>query len=191
VNPWLFKSMLALEPWLKTKPRVMAVINRRVEALGRGANAAEAARIAAKAVERVIIVGYGPVGRTVSRRAQEFGLEAVVIDLNIDTVLALQAEGKRSLYGDATHADILREAGIVHAPYLVISVPDPVAGLAVLTAARELNPRIKVLARVRYLAEGGALEQAGADAVCYDEAEAATALGVVLRAHLKAGAASA
>lgn len=58
--------------------------------------------------------------------------------------------------------------------------------LAVLTAARELNPRIKVSARVRYLEEGGSLEQAGADAVCYDEAEAATALGVVLGACLKA-----
>ena len=191
VNPWLFERLLSLEPWLKTKPRVMAVINRRVEALGRGANEAEAARSAAKQIERVIIVGYGPVGRTVARRAEEYGLEPVVIDLNIDTVLALQAAGKRSLYGDASHADILREAGIERAPYLVISMPDPVAGLAVLTAARELNPRIKVLARVRYLAGGGALEQAGADAVCYDEAEAATALGVVLRAHLKAGASGA
>ena len=191
VNPWLFERLLSLEPWLKTKPRVMAVINRRVEALGRGANEAEAARSAAKQIERVIIVGYGPVGRTVARRAEEYGLEPVVIDLNIDTVLALQAAGKRSLYGDASHADILREAGIERAPYLVISMPDPVAGLAVLTAARELNPRIKVLARVRYLAGGGALEQAGADAVCYDEVEAATALGVVLRAHLKAGASGA
>ena len=54
--------------------------------------------------------------------------------------------------------------------------------------ARELNPAIKILARTRYIANGGELEQAGADAVCYDEAEAATALGVVLRAHLKAGA---
>ncbi len=187
VNPWLFKRMLALEPWLQTKPRLMALINRRVAALGQGANVAAAARLAAKpTVERVIIVGYGPVGRTVARRAKEFGLESVVIDLNVDTVLALQGEGKVALYGDATNAEILREAGIARAPYLVISSPDPAVGLAVLTAARELSPKIKVLARVRYLAEGGALEQAGADAVCYDEAEAATALGVVLRAHLKA-----
>ena len=43
----------------------------------------------------------------------------------------------------------------------------------------------------RYLASGGALEEAGASAVCYDEAEAATALAVVLRAHLKASGATA
>ena len=34
-----------------------------------------------------------------------------------------------------------------------------------------------------------AIEEAGAAAVCYVEAEAATALAVVLRAHLKAGGA--
>jgi len=59
----------------------------------------------------------------------------------------------------------------------------------VLTAARSLNPEIKVMARIRYLAQGGVLEQAGADVVCYDEAEAATALSVVLRAHVKGNAA--
>jgi hypothetical protein len=51
-------------------------------------------------------------------------------------------------------------------------------------AAAELNPSIVVLARARYLASGGAR------AVCYDEAEAATALAVVLRAHLKASGAT-
>ncbi|MCX6951175.1 MAG: NAD-binding protein, partial [Verrucomicrobia bacterium] len=69
-----------------------------------------------------------------ARRAAEFGLEALVIDLNIDTVLALQAEKKLALFGDATNAEILREAGLPKAPYLVISVPDPVASLAILTA---------------------------------------------------------
>jgi CPA2 family monovalent cation:H+ antiporter-2 len=112
----------------------------------------------------------------------------VVIDINIDTVLALQAEGKHALYGDATRAEILKEAGIAKANYLILSLPQVAASLAALTLARELNPRIKVLARVRYLADGGLLEQAGADVVCYDEAEAATALAVVLRAHLKGSA---
>jgi CPA2 family monovalent cation:H+ antiporter-2 len=72
------------------------------------------------------------------------------------------------------------------ATYLVISLPDASQSLSVLTTARSLNPGIKVLARARYLAQGGMLEQAGADVVCYDEAESATALAVMLRAHAKA-----
>ena len=73
----------------------------------------------------------------------------------------------------------------------MITVPDSAASVAVLTAARALNPEIVVFARVRYLAQGGALEQAGADTVCYDEAEAATALAVVLRAHCRGARAAA
>ena len=87
--------------------------------------------------------------------------------------------------------DILKEAGLAKAAYLILSLPNVNANLAVLTLARELNPRIKVLARARYLAEGGLLEPAGADVVCYDEAEAAAALALVLRAHLKGGVKSA
>jgi monovalent cation:H+ antiporter-2, CPA2 family len=186
LNPWLFKKMLAIEPWLKRYPRLLALANRRVSALGTAANTAMAERLADQKKPRVIVVGYGPVGRTVARRAEEFGLETVVIDINIDTILALQAEGKRALFGDASHADILKEAGIATASHLVISLPDTASSVAALTAARGMNPTLKVFARARYLAQGGALEQAGADAVCYDEAEAATALAVVLRAHIKA-----
>jgi CPA2 family monovalent cation:H+ antiporter-2 len=190
LNPWLFKRLLDLEPWLKKHPRVYAVLNRRVEKLGAATNrsAAEAIRVAD--ATRVIIVGYGPVGRTVARRVEEFGLEPLVIDYNIDTVIALQAEGKKALYGDAAQGTILRDAGVRNAPFLVVSLPDGAANVAIVSEAREHNPEITVLARSRYLTSGGALEQAGASAIIYDEAEAATALAVVLRAHLKASGAA-
>jgi CPA2 family monovalent cation:H+ antiporter-2 len=186
MNPWLFTRLLALEPLIKRYPRLYRILNRRVDAQGENANRVEAARLEKLEKGTVVIVGYGPVGRTVARRAREYGLEPVVIDINIDTILSLQAEGKHALYGDATRSSILREAGIMKAGYLVVSLPDVSASVAVISTAREMNPRIKVLARTRYLAAGGSLEQSGADAVCYDEAEAATALGVILRAHLKA-----
>ena len=189
LNPWLFKRLLDLEPWFKKRPRIYALLNRRVEKLGVATNEASAGMMAPTDTPRVVIVGYGPVGRTVMRRVEEFGLEPLVIDANIDTVLALQAEGKRALYGDAGHVSILREAGVQKAPFLVVSLPDAGTNVAVVSRAREINPDITVLARSRYLASGGALEQAGASAVIYDEAEAATALAVVLRAHLKASGA--
>lgn len=102
----------------------------------------------------------------------------------------MQAEGKRALYGDASHTDILREAGAQKAPFLVVSLPDGAANVSIVSAARALNPHLTVLARCRYTTSGGALEQAGASAIIYDEAEAATALAVVLRAHLKASGAT-
>jgi hypothetical protein len=71
-----------------------------------------------------------PVGRTVMRRVEEFGLEPLVIDFNIDTVLALHAEGKRALYGDAAHVSLLREAGVQKAPFMVVSLPDAATNAA-------------------------------------------------------------
>jgi CPA2 family monovalent cation:H+ antiporter-2 len=174
---------------LQKYPKLFALANRRVQQHGLDANRVEIERSKGGKSIDAIIIGYGPVGRTVARRASEFGLAWLVIDTNVDTVLALQGEGNRALFGDASHADILREAGVRDAAYLIISLPDPAVGVAVLSTARSLNPNIKVLARVRYQAQGGALEQAGADVVCYDEAEAATALSVVLRAHVKGAAA--
>lgn len=189
LNPWLFKRMIELEPWLQRHPRLFALVNRRVQAHGLEANRVGALQRGGATID-AIIVGYGPVGRTLARRASEFGLQWLVIDTNVDTVLTLQAEGKHALYGDASHPEILKEAGVRNASYLIISLPDSAVSVGVLTAARSLNPKIKVMARIRYLAQGGVLEQAGADVVCYDEAEAATALSVVLRAHVKANAAA-
>ena len=187
LNPWLFKRLLDLEPWIKKQPRLHAILNRRVEKLGQETNRTAAAALADAAdASRVIVVGYGPVGRTVARRVEEFGLDPLVIDTNIDTVLTLQADGKRALYGDASRAMILKDAAVHKAAFLVITLPDAGTNVAIVSMARELNPNITVLARARYLAAGGALEQVGASAVCYDEAEVATALAVVLRAHLKA-----
>jgi monovalent cation:H+ antiporter-2, CPA2 family len=184
LNPWLFSRFLKLEPWVRRHPRLYRLLNRRVEQLGAATNATTLAQLTLNP-DRVIIVGYGPVGRTVARRVEEFGLKPIIIDINIDTVLTLQAEGKTALYGDAAQGTILREAGVRTASFLVVSLPDGAANVAIVSQARELNPNLTVLARSRYLISGGALDQAGASAVIYDEAEAATALAVVLRAHLK------
>jgi len=190
LNPWLFKRMIELEPWLRKHPRLYALLNRRVEKLGAATNEAAVAALRADEAQRVIVVGYGPVGRTVARRVAEFGLVPLVIDFNIDTVLALQAEGKHALYGDAARGTILRDAGVARASFLVVSLPDGAANVAIVSQARAINPDITVLARSRYMISGSALEQAGVSAVVYDEAEAATALAVVLRAHLKASGAT-
>lgn len=187
LNPWMFRALLAVEPWVQKHPRLSQWLNRPVAARGLKANEAEVSQPPFAAAPRVIIVGFGPVGRTVIRRVEELKLEPFVIDMNVDTVLALQAEKKHALYGDATHSDILRQVGVEKAAYLVVSLPDPKIGLMVLTKARELNPKIKVLLRARYVGEGNMLQEAGADAVCYDEAESATALALVLGAHIKAG----
>ena len=70
-----------------------------------------------------VIVGYGPVGQTVSRLLQKHGIDPTIIELNLDTVRRLNSEGARAVYGDATNADILKEAGVATTLGLILSAP--------------------------------------------------------------------
>jgi CPA2 family monovalent cation:H+ antiporter-2 len=125
---------------------------------------------------RAIVVGYGPIGQTVSRLLLENGIEPTIIELNVDTVRMLHAEGKRALYGDASRREVLEEAGIRNAIALVLSAPVDVNGSTAISEARELNPNIVVSARCSYLAEVEALQRAGANDAFSGEGEVALAM---------------
>ena len=104
LNPWLFRRLLAVEGWVERRPRLRDALSRRAAVRGSAANVAPQRRPAG--APQVIIVGYGPVGRSIEHRVAELGMKHIVVDLNVDTILALQAENKHALFGDATRAAI-------------------------------------------------------------------------------------
>jgi CPA2 family monovalent cation:H+ antiporter-2 len=125
---------------------------------------------------RAIIVGYGPVGETVSRLLSEYDFAPTVIELNIDTIRRLHQHGISAVYGDAAQPDVLRRAGAAIADTLVISAPGTDESPEIIRAAREINPRIQVLARSLFLSQAGKLRDAGADVAFSGEAEVAMAM---------------
>jgi CPA2 family monovalent cation:H+ antiporter-2 len=124
---------------------------------------------------RAIVVGYGPVGQTVVRLLRENDVEATVIELNYDTVLALKAEGIRAVHGDAAQPTILEAAGIRSAHTLVFAASGSPPE-AVSLIARELNQGLRILARSSYVREIPAARAAGADVVVTAETEVALAM---------------
>jgi CPA2 family monovalent cation:H+ antiporter-2 len=124
----------------------------------------------------VIVVGYGPVGRTVSRLFLESGLEPSIVELNLETVRKLRSEGMRAVYGDANKSQTLEEAGAKQAIGVVLTAPVEGGADLVVRRARELNDRIFVVARSTYLSEVAALKSAGADVVFSGEGEIALAM---------------
>jgi monovalent cation:H+ antiporter-2, CPA2 family len=133
----------------------------------------------------VVVVGYGPVGRTVSRILLNNNVQPRILELNIDTILQLNAEGLQAVYGDASKAEILRAAKIEEAVALIISTSAPETA-TIIAAARELNPRIRVLTRSTYLVESEALRKAGADAIFSSEGEVALSMADFLMEQLGA-----
>jgi CPA2 family monovalent cation:H+ antiporter-2 len=189
LNPLLFRSIDGIERLLRRRPKVWGVLNARAERRAALANAGVAERMAALPAEArlAVVVGYGPVGRTVERLLREAGLTTVVIDLNTDTVADLHRQGKQAVYGDAAREAILEAAGVERATHLVLTLPQAADRSAVVATARMLNPTLKIFVRARYLQERGELEQVGATAAIFEEAEAAVALARLVLADAGAG----
>lgn len=176
VNPFLFRALDPCEAALRRLPRVWALLNASASRRADRFNASAAEVIAAPTAPLAVIVGFGPVGQAVDRGLRHAGLETVIVDLNMDTVSEVAGKGRLAIYGDATHAVILKAAGIARATQLIVTLPHSVNRAPLVTAARQLNPKCRVFVRARYLKEREELVQVGAYAACFEEAEAAVAL---------------
>jgi CPA2 family monovalent cation:H+ antiporter-2 len=177
LNPLIFRRMLALEPRLAKWPLLARWLVGSHEKLGARAN-----EIAAKRIEDpgAIVVGYGPVGQTVTRLLTEFEINPTIIETNVEAVLEIQQRGQQALFGDASRPDILRAAGLASAAYIVVTVPQAEISLRIVQAAREVAPMVRILARAEYINQHEAFAQAGAAIIRYDEAESAAALAEAL-----------
>lgn len=173
VNPLLYRLVVPAERWLAGRPGLWA----RLVARSRG-HLPDGPAPQADPDHRTVVIGYGPVGRTVTRLLQENQIEPTVVELNVDTVRRLREEGVPAVYGDATHRDTLKEAGVAAAGSLILSSAGMHGSEEVIRLARELNPGIRVLARAAYVREMGPLRAAGAEAVFSGEGEVALALTV-------------
>ncbi|MBC6957875.1 MAG: CBS domain-containing protein, partial [Chloroflexi bacterium] len=179
LNPVLFRALPQFESWIKRRPLLWRLLNGRAERRILASNMAvpESPAHRGNTEQRLaVVVGYGPVGRSVHRLLREANLSTVVIDLNMDTVAALRAEGQAAIFGDASHDSILEQAGVRRASHFVLTLPHASERAAVVAAARSLNPKVRILVRARYLREREDLEHSGANAAVFEEAEAAVAL---------------
>jgi len=191
LNPLIFRLIEPTERWLRSKPALWKKLGSRAEAGGLRLNEAMAERVATSdgaddATTRAVIVGYGPVGQTAARILRGFGVETVVVDLNIDTIRELANSGELGVYGDSTRHDILEAAGIKEAKYLLVTVPDVLVRTLVIITAKEINSELKVFARARYLKERAWLEEVGATQICIEEAETAVGLAKLLLSEVGA-----
>jgi CPA2 family monovalent cation:H+ antiporter-2 len=186
LNPLLFRAIEPLEAWLRRRPGLWRRLTSRSDIGGAELNRQMQQRIDENEppdvgeVTRAVIVGYGPVGQTAARLLRDFGVQTVVIDLNLDTIRDLASGGELAIYGDATRQDILEAAGIRDAKYLLVTVPDVLVRTLVVITAKELNHDLKVFVRARYLKERAWLEEVGATQICIEEAETALGLAVLL-----------
>jgi len=129
--------------------------------------------------DHVVIGGYGLTGRYLERVIRAFDLPYQIVDLNPVTAFEAEARGVPYLYGDLGQTEMQLRAGIREAKLLVIAINDAEAAVRIVQQAKLANPSLPVIARVHYLVDAEALEDAGADVVIAEELE--TALMIMRR----------
>jgi CPA2 family monovalent cation:H+ antiporter-2 len=176
INPLLFAGLDLYEQRIRSWPFLQRLLGSAAARRRDRVNRSVARESPQAASPLAVVVGYGPVGQAVDRALRETGLHTVVIDLNMETVSAIAADGRAAVFGDASQAEVLEQAGVRGARLLVVTLPHSVNRGPMVAAARRLNPTCQILVRARYLRERAGLEQVGADAACFEETEAAVAL---------------
>ncbi|HEX4914424.1 MAG TPA: cation:proton antiporter [Vicinamibacterales bacterium] len=172
LNPLLYRTIDPIVRFVSRRPKLSQFLDRLPEIELAGA---QRVRRAERRAHRAVLIGYGPTGRTVARMLKENGIEPTVIEINIDTVRELRDSGADAVYGDATRPDTLAEAGIATADNLILTSAGMANSEEVIRAAREANPKVRVLARASYLRDLPGLRRAGADTVFTGEGEVALA----------------
>lgn len=128
-----------------------------------------------------ILVGFGPVGKIVRQLLTSRGNSVTVIDLNLDTVRKMKADGITALYGDVLRPGTLEEAGIASAKSFILSA-DVEDAAEIVRQARLLNPDLNILVRCTHLRDAASLKRAGANVIAAGEAEVGVALAEAVTA---------
>jgi CPA2 family monovalent cation:H+ antiporter-2 len=165
LNPVVSRGIGPIERWVTARTRLWR------KAMPGDADHAGAAS-SLDPLDRAVVVGYGPTGRTVTRLLRDNGISPTVVELNMDTVRELRQEGTSAVYGDARYAETLISAGLRHAGTFIVSGADTGAPETI-RAARELNPDAQIFVRAGYLRDVAALRAAGAQHVFSGEGEVA------------------
>jgi len=123
-----------------------------------------------KLKDHVIIVGFGRNGEQAAIELQEHKVDFVIIDKR-DNVISRVRENSELLYikGDATHEDVLEQAGIYRAKALIATTPNDADNVFVVLTARSMNPGLTIISRASEIESQMKLKRAGATNIIMPE----------------------
>ncbi|MBC8182430.1 NAD-binding protein [candidate division KSB1 bacterium] len=113
----------------------------------------------------VVVCGYGKTGTEIIEELKKLKQQFVVIEKDEHKVEELKEHGQLVLFGDATEDEILEKAGVSNASGLIASLPHDADNVYVVLTAREMNPKLRIIARSIDDKSCKKLMRAGADKV--------------------------
>jgi len=115
--------------------------------------------------DHYIVFGGGSLGASVARALKDKGKQAVVIEADNEKVSELNEAGILAIEGDCFEKTYLEKAKIGLAKVAIVCLNDDGDNLLVTMLAKQMNPRIKVIAEATYDKYVEHLKKVGADEV--------------------------
>jgi CPA2 family monovalent cation:H+ antiporter-2 len=142
LNPFVFAAVPAVERWIRLRPRLLALLERK----GATAPSCEPP-LDLPRVAHAVVVGHGRVGSSITRVLEHERLPFVVIERDRPRYDALRSRGVAAVFGDATDPEILGAAGVGAARLLIVATPDSYRARRILELAEAANPGIQAVVR--------------------------------------------
>ncbi len=118
-----------------------------------------------KLENHIIVCGFGRVGERICEELEKEKIPFVVIDEDPKRIELAEAKGYLFVFQDTTDTEALEKAGISKAKAVIAALGDDADNLFLTITAKELNPRVLVVARVNNSQNQKKLIKAGADKV--------------------------
>lgn len=121
--------------------------------------------------EHIILVGYGGVGAHTVKALQAEKKSFIIMDTDESVVFDLNKAGVDAVHGNAATDGSLELVGIEKATHLLIAVPNAYEAGEIARLGRQLNPNLRIVARVQSDEETKFLLEHGANTTVVGEME--------------------
>jgi CPA2 family monovalent cation:H+ antiporter-2 len=123
-----------------------------------------------------VVIGAGPIGRSIGSQLETYGHDVCVVDLSPINLHSFAQQGFQTVAGDATDVTVLERADVGGGELVVVCVPDDGTATRIVKAVRRLNRNCRIIVRCRYQSNVRKIDKAGATDIVAEENEAALAL---------------
>ncbi|MHB8114058.1 MAG: cation:proton antiporter domain-containing protein [Bellilinea sp.] len=121
--------------------------------------------------DHVVIVGYGRIGKHLVDVLESLHIPLLVIESDMERIDLLNQRKIPTLYGDAANSEVITHAHLGKARAIISTVPEDSSAATVVTAARDINPDLSIIARAASLEGVQNLNKLGATHIVHPELE--------------------
>jgi len=130
--------------------------------------------------DHIIICGFGRMGEILAEQLRRQKQSLVIVDNDAERIAEAGESGYLAVNANASEEDALRSVGIEQATTLVTTLPRDADNVFITLTARNLNPKVHIIARGEFPSTEKKLIQAGADRVVLPAAAGAMRMAAMI-----------